>query len=228
MSDQLSMFSRLIWPDLSSAISLQASAGGRMLLRSLAGLQTGKSGPEVVPVSRGVLRGGALAPTISATFGLRGSSSSKSASLQSSMENKLRAQMVAPGWIEPMLTWKVKTTPSHRRVFARRVSALHMTAHGCSLLPRPAAREGRDWSQARILARLDRGGCVARRICSRSAMLRLSKEIVGLSPYFAAWMMGYPLEWNSCAVSATPLSRKSRKPSSKRTAPLKSESLLTG
>ena len=63
------------------------------------------------------------------------------------------------------------------------------------LLPTPAAREGRDWSKAKILARLDRGGCVARRICNLSSTLRLSEEIVGLNPCFAEWMMGYPEKW---------------------------------
>jgi hypothetical protein len=82
---------------------------------------------------------------------------------------------------------------------------------GFSLLPTPSAREGRDWSQAQILAHLDRGGCVARRICSISPTLRLSAEIVGLNPSFAEWMMGYPEGWTACIASGTPSSRKSRK-----------------
>jgi len=77
------------------------------------------------------------------------------------------------------------------------------------LLPTPSAREGRDWSQAQILARLDRGGCVARRICSKSLTLRSSREIVGLNPCFAEWMMGFPAGWTACTLSATRKSPKS-------------------
>lgn len=63
------------------------------------------------------------------------------------------------------------------------------------LLPTLSAREGKDWSQAKILARLDNGGCVARRICSASQRLRSSAQVVGLNPCFAEWMMGYPETW---------------------------------
>jgi hypothetical protein len=62
-----------------------------------------------------------------------------------------------------------------------------------------AAREGKDWSRAEVLARLDRGDGVAKRICALSSRLRLSKEIVGLNPLFAAAMMGYGPEWQACA-----------------------------
>ena len=61
------------------------------------------------------------------------------------------------------------------------------------LLPTPSAREGRDWSRAQILAGLDRGGCVARRICADA--IPSSQEIVGLNPCFAEWMMGFPIGW---------------------------------
>jgi hypothetical protein len=38
-----------------------------------------------------------------------------------------------------------------------------------------------------------------------------------LNPAFPCWLMGYPTAWLSCADSGMPSSRKSRKPSSKRT-----------
>jgi hypothetical protein len=86
-----------------------------------------------------------------------------------------------------------------------------ITATASGLLPTPAKREGRDWSKASILAALDRGGCVARRICSRSAMLRSSPEIVGLNPSFAEWMMGFPIGWAALEPAEMPSSRKSPK-----------------
>jgi hypothetical protein len=81
-------------------------------------------------------------------------------------------------------------------------------------LPTPSAREGRDWSKASILARLDRGGCVARRVCSRT--IPSEDQVVGLNPSFGEWMMGFPIGWTDLGASATPSSRKSRKSSSGR------------
>jgi hypothetical protein len=50
----------------------------------------------------------------------------------------------------------------------------------------------------------------AARFSALSPELRSSQEIVGLHPSFAAWMLGYPAEWDACAPTAMPSSRKSR------------------
>ena len=64
-----------------------------------------------------------------------------------------------------------------------------------SLLPSPSAREGKDWSKLKILASLDRGDGVAKRICALSETTRLSEEIGGLNPSFGEWMQGFPAGW---------------------------------
>lgn len=69
------------------------------------------------------------------------------------------------------------------------------------LLPTPCASEFRDISRAEVLARLDKGGRVARRLCSTH--LRQSPEIVGLNPCFAEWMCGWPMGWTDCTPLAT-------------------------
>ena len=88
------------------------------------------------------------------------------------------------------------------------------TASG--LLPTPTAREGKDWSKASILAKLDRGDGVAKKICALSPTLRSSTQIVGLNPSFAEWMMGYPTGWSAVMRQETPSRPISRNSSAKR------------
>mgnify|MGYP006370367333 CR=1 FL=1 len=66
---------------------------------------------------------------------------------------------------------------------------------GCGLLPTLPKSEPRDCSQAQILARLDKGGRVARRICATSQILRSSADIVTINPSFAEWLAGYQEGW---------------------------------
>lgn len=75
----------------------------------------------------------------------------------------------------------------------RQTLAGHTFENESGYLPTPCKTEGRDWSRATILARLDRGGRVCRRLCSVG--LSDSQEIVGLNPSFAEWMMGWPIGW---------------------------------
>lgn len=84
----------------------------------------------------------------------------------------------------------------------RRGAAYRLTdLEGCKretvsgLLPTICKSEPRDSSKASILARMDKGGRVARRICSLSPTLRLSEEIVTLNPCFAEWLGGFPIGW---------------------------------
>ncbi len=83
----------------------------------------------------------------------------------------------------------------------------------CTLLPTVTAREGRDWSRPSVLASLDNGTGVAKRICAKSTQ-PLPEVPSGLNPSFAGWMMGYPPEWIDSAPSkdlVTRLSRSSRR-----------------
>lgn len=114
-------------------------------------------------------------------------------------------------WEQFSGTWPRSAMIRNMIAFALVTSVLLTDEIESGYLPTPTAREGRDWSQAQILARLDRGDGVAKRICNLSPMLRLSEQIVGLNPCFAEWMMGYPEGWTACMGSATRSSRRSRK-----------------
>jgi len=115
------------------------------------------------------------------------------------------------GWGRFSGTWPRSAMTRSGIAFAPATSAPLTSGTASGLLPTPSAREGKDWSQAKILAGLDRGDGVAKKICARSQVLRSSAEIVGLNPSFAEWMMGYPEGWTDSIASAIPLSRKSRK-----------------
>ena len=77
------------------------------------------------------------------------------------------------------------------------------------MLPTLTAREWKDWSRAEVLARLDRGDGVAKRICKLSPLLHSASEIVGLNPSFAEWLAGFPIGWTDLEPSETPSSPKS-------------------
>ena len=87
----------------------------------------------------------------------------------------------------------------------------HKIETGSGLLPTLCKSEFRDSSKARILAAMDKGGRVARRICSRSLMLRSSEMTVSLNPSFAEWMTGYPIGHTELPLVETASSLKSRK-----------------
>lgn len=152
---------------------------------------------------------------MSVTCGLMLLGSKESLDLQAYLESRLRKLLPLAGWTMSFMIWKKMVTPAGRQLLRLVPSKQWMRENGFTLLPRLTAQEGRDWSRAEVLARLDRGGRVARRICKRSANLRSSQEIVGLHPYFAGWMMGYPAEHISCVFTAMQSIPCSRRNSSK-------------
>ncbi len=142
MSGQLRMFGLTTSEGFSSATSLQASAAGRTLCGLLAGLTTPTSGQVAAPVSPSRLPAPKLAGTIRATFGLRGSSCSKSAALQSSLVSKLMQRLDTAGSIVFAMTWNRKTTPSGRVVSRLRASARTTSANGSTSWPTPKVATG--------------------------------------------------------------------------------------
>ncbi len=137
MSVQLSMFSPPTLPDTDKCIASPDSAAGPTRSGSPDGLMIDPSGPEAAPASRSAWPGKAAAPMIRATFGLRGSGSSASASLQSSLVSKLQQQLPTDGSILWRMTWKVKATPSGRCVSRLQASARGISGSGCGSWPSP-------------------------------------------------------------------------------------------
>jgi hypothetical protein len=87
---------------------------------------------------------------IRATFGQRGSGSSKSHALQLSLESRLRVRTAGTGSTLFTLTWKRVTTPSARLISRLAASARHTSERVCGSWPTPTANDakGSDYAYA--------------------------------------------------------------------------------
>ena len=204
---QLLMFEPTILASSRSATSSPGSAVGVSHSSLRGGPSPAPCGPDHALASRSAKLGNGKVVKTSATSGLNSSGSSSASNPLQSLVSKSLQRRETNGSPLYSITLKTRAISGQEPIFVARGRALHTSVNGCISLPTPAASEGKDRSQAKILARLDRGGRVARRICSESSTLRLSEEIVTLNPCFAGWMMGFPPQWTRSTVTATPSSR---------------------
>jgi len=109
--------------NLRSATSSPESAAGLLPCNLPAGLQLDLFGPEVVPVSRSASPASAKGSPTVVTSGPISETLSNSASLQSSLENRLRQRMGGRGSLEYDLTWKHWGMPSGVPICALRAAA---------------------------------------------------------------------------------------------------------
>lgn len=109
-------------------------------------------------------------------------------------------------WAEFSETWPQAGTMRSGECFRLTNLGSTIAANESLLLPTQTAREGRDWSRVEVLASLDRGDGVAKRICR----LRIGELdrclIVGLNPSYAEKRMGFPIGFTDLKHSETPLS----------------------
>ncbi len=134
-------------PGLDSGTSLPASADGLTPSDSPGSMMTPTSGPGHAPVSRSQTRGRGVEFSTLDIFGQHGSHSSSSVSLQSSLESRLRAEMVLDGSTLFTLTWSDAVTPSGRRICALRASVHRTSDNVCTSWPTPTVSRG-DYSYA--------------------------------------------------------------------------------
>ena len=99
-------------------------------------------------------------------------------------------------------TWKALVT-KRRGEYFQRLNAARLTSGNESLflLPTPTAMEYKDIGEASLLARIDKGGRVARRLATLNLQLLTGRVKVRVG--LLEQMMGVPIGWTECASLET-------------------------
>lgn len=132
-----------LW-DIPNVISLPESGFGRTLLEMRVGPTNGPSGPDHAHANLSHRQACERGLTTSGTCGLLGSGSSSSSVLAASLASRLRPRMRLLGSTLYRLTWKVRTTPSGRLIYALRGLAHPKSGNGFSMSQNgwPTTRSG--------------------------------------------------------------------------------------
>lgn len=138
------MFDQTTFADSPSAISSPESVSGRPRFDSLDGLTIDLFGLVPVRANLSARQAKELGLMMSGTFGPLGHGSSASASLQSSLESRLRAKMSILGSTLFKLTWKRWATPSGVSRSRLRASVLRTSATERTSWPTPTTRDHKD------------------------------------------------------------------------------------
>ena len=121
------------------ATSSPESADGTSPCDWLTGQPSDSSGLAAVLANRSASQDAVPESLTSATCGPRGSVSSASAALASSLVSRLKQQSATAGSTLFKLTWKKKATPSGRSVCLLRASGHRTSDSGCGSWPTPEA-----------------------------------------------------------------------------------------
>ena len=148
MSDQYSMFGPTISEDSPSATSSPESADGPAPSDSPDGPMTGRSGPDHAPVSRFRSRDSEKAMPIQDTSGPLFTTSSPSASLQRSLENRLHQNLDVNGSPEFALTWKAVDMPAGAPICALRASGRRTSGKDYGGWPTPVEDDANNATRA--------------------------------------------------------------------------------
>ena len=138
------MFDPQTSTDSFNATFSQASASGATPCDGLDGPTTDPCGLEAARANLSARQAKVAGLLMSGTFGLHGTTSSRSAALQSYLESRLQARLGLHGSILYKLTWKVQVMPSGRSRSRLRASALRISETGSTGWPTPTTRDWKD------------------------------------------------------------------------------------
>lgn len=196
MNDQSPTLEPTICADTPNVISLPVSAVGPTPSGSPIGMTTVQCGQDHVPASRSPSQARDSDSPMNGTSGPYGAVSSASASLQVSLQNRLRERMEQSGLIELRKTLSPRTTPLGRLYCQLLASAPAIAGIDFSFLPTPSAQTQQGGMRIE-------GGSRARATWRAHGRMPTSKaEALAMS----AWLMGYPPNWLSASPtdSGTP------------------------
>ena len=135
MSDQKNFLNLL------SATSSQGLASGALPSEAQGGRTTSPFGQDHVRASLSAAQANGQGLLTSGICGPIGTTSSKSAALQQSLESRLQAKTASAGSTLYKLTWKQRTTPLGRSISARRASVPRTSGNVSGSWPTPTTRD---------------------------------------------------------------------------------------
>lgn len=185
------MSRQMTFEDMFSAIFLQESESGLMRSGEQGGQTTDQSGLDHALANLSPQQEKEKDLKMKDISGLTSTTSSASANLQSSLENKLRQRTASLGSTLYKLTWKHRSTPSGLQICALRASVLRTSDKDSIGWPTPCSSDNRDrgkWDDPAIKRRMDIG---------KSIELSMLVHVAGWPTPVShnAKQMGYPAEW---------------------------------